>query len=231
MRYKHIFFDLDRTLWDFDTNSRFALEVIYEKNELDTLGILNLEAFIQVYQDINEQMWTSYRLGNLSKAHLRTRRFSKTLAHFGYENEKLGIKLDQDYIAISPYQTALLPQAIETVGYLAEKYQLHIITNGFEEVQNIKLDKSGLLPFFKTMMTSERAMARKPDPIVFQLACKMAGANTFDSLMVGDDLEADIIGAKNVSMDQVYFNPVRKSHGVNDITHEITNLSELRTIL
>ena len=231
MRYNHIFFDLDRTLWDFDTNSRFALEAIFANNKLESFGISNLEEFVLVYQTINEQMWASYRLGNLSKANLRTRRFSKTLAHFGCENEKLGIKLDQEYISISPYQTALFPQAIETVGYLAEKYQLHIITNGFEEVQHIKLEQSGLLPFFKTIMTSERAMARKPDPIVFQLACKIARAKTFDSLMVGDDLEADILGARNVSMDQVYFNPVQKPHDVIDITHEIMDLGELRGIL
>lgn len=231
MLYRHIFFDLDRTLWDFDTNSRFALNAIFQNNSLSDFGIPNAEEFIRVYQIINEQMWSSYRLGNLSKSHLRTRRFSKTLAHFGYENAKLGIKLDQEYISISPYQTALFPQAIETLGYLAGKYTLHIITNGFEEVQHIKLEKSGLLPFFKTIMTSERAMARKPDPIVFQLACQMAGAKTFDSLMIGDDLEADILGARNVSMDQVYFNPVRKPHDVEDITHEIIDLAELRNIL
>lgn len=231
MRYNHIFFDLDRTLWDFDTNSRFALEAIFTNNKLDSFGISSSEEFIKVYQEINEQMWASYRLGNLSKKQLRTRRFSKTLAHFGCDNERMGVKLDQEYITISPHQKALLPQALETVGYLAEKYQLHIITNGFEEVQHIKLDKSGLLPFFKTVMTSEKAMARKPDPIVFQLACKIAGANTFDSMMIGDDLEADIIGAKNVSMDQVYYNPFQKSHRVEDITHEIIDLAELRGIL
>lgn len=231
MQYKHVFFDLDRTLWDFETNSQVALRTIFENNSLTDLGITNAESFIRVYEEINEQLWRSYRLGNLSKKRLRSSRFTKTLAHFGYENEVLGMKLDTEYISISPYQTALLPQAMETVGYLSEKYHLHIITNGFEEVQNIKMDKSGLSPFFKTVMTSEKAMARKPDPIVFQLACKLAGANTFDSIMVGDDLEADILGAQNVSMDQVYFNPVKKSHDATDITHEITDLAELQTIL
>ncbi|NEN22401.1 noncanonical pyrimidine nucleotidase, YjjG family [Cryomorpha ignava] len=230
-RYKHLFFDLDRTLWDFDTNSKFALSEIYDTFNLKGEGVADLNEFISRYQLINERLWGWYRMGNIKKNDLRRRRFSEALAHFGCENEDLGVKLDENYIKISPYQKTLMPKAIETLEYLSEKYALHIITNGFEEVQNIKMQESGLQPFFKHIITSERAMARKPDPIVFNLACKLAKTIPADSLMIGDDLAADILGAKKVWMDQVYFNPLEISHDHDDITFEIKSLEELKVIL
>lgn len=231
MRYKHVFFDLDRTLWDFDTNSRCALRLLYENHNLASTGIPNAESFLTVYEAINNKMWTAYSLGNITKRELQSRRFNEALAHFGYLDTKLAEKLNADYIKISPHQTTLLPEALETVSYLSQKYQLHIITNGFEEVQEIKMQKSGLMPFFNVVMTSEKAKKRKPDPLVFKLACKMAGTTPQDAIMIGDDLNADVRGAKSVRMDQVYFNPGQKAHEMNDITHEIKALGELRHIL
>ncbi len=229
--YKHIFFDLDRTLWDFDTNSKFALSEIYDTYNLQGEGIADLADFITQYQLINERLWGWYRMGNIKKDDLRRKRFTEALAHFGCENQALGIKLDQSYIKISPYQKALMPNAIDTLAYLSEKYKLHIITNGFEEVQSIKMRESGLSRFFDQIITSERAMARKPDPIVFKLACSLAKTTPSESIMVGDDLAADIFGAKRVWMDQVYFNPEEIPHDHSTITHEIRGLDELKGIL
>ncbi len=230
-KYKHLFFDLDRTLWDFDTNSKFALNDIYHTFNLKGEGIDDVSLFIDQYQIINEKLWGWYRMGNIKKHDLRRKRFTEALAYFGCNNEELGIKLDQSYINISPYQKALMPNTIETLEYLSDKYEMHIITNGFEEVQAIKLANSGLQPFFKHMVTSERAMARKPDPIVFKLACSLANTNPSESLMIGDDLAADIDGARNVWMDQVYFNPAGNAHDREDITFEIKALQELKSIL
>lgn len=230
MRYQHLFFDLDRTLWDFETNSRNALRQLYDNHKLNQAGIEDADTFIAVYEEINERMWSAYRLGNINKQQLRAQRFGAALAHFDYRDEKLSELLDREYIRISPYQKALLPEALETVGYLSERYKLHIITNGFEEVQEIKMRESGLLPYFENLLTSERAMTRKPDPYVFKLACKMADTSPADSLMIGDDLEADIRGARGVNMDQVYFNPPGKAHE-EIITYEIRSLSELREFL
>lgn len=230
-KYKHVFFDLDRTLWDFDTNSNRALIEIYESFNLKGEGIDDFTEFAKQYQVINEKLWGWYRMGNIKKNELRKRRFTEALAHFGCMDTALGINLEETYIKISPYQTTLMPNAIETLEYLSEKYILHIITNGFEEVQGIKMQQSGLDPFFKHMITSERAMARKPDPVVFHLACNLANTRPSESLMIGDDLTADIGGAQNVSMDQVYFNPDGVNHDKADITFEIKGLEELKVLL
>lgn len=229
-RYRHIFFDLDRTLWDFDTNSRSALSEMYTTFKLEREGIVDAARFIEVYTDINERMWKAYRLGNIRKAQLRSLRFSKTLEHFGCRNTELGIRLGDSYVELSPMKTALMPNTFEVLEHLAQKYVLHIITNGFEEVQGIKLKQSGIADFFQEVITSEMASARKPDPMVFELAFAKTGSAAASSIMIGDDLDADIIGARSVGMDQVYFNPARRRHD-EDITFEIEKLNELKTIL
>jgi len=229
-RYKHIFFDLDRTLWDFETNSATALRELYKKFNLADRGILDEIHFITKYKEINEKMWGLYRKGFIKKSELRRGRFSQTLVHFKIKDKKLGIDLDEAYISTSPHNTALVPGAFETLNYLKDRYQLHIITNGFEEVQFIKLSKSGIRDHFDVIVTSERAKARKPDAEVFQLAMLEAGTKASESIMIGDSLESDILGARSVWMDQVYYNPEKKNHN-EEITHEISHLDDLRTIL
>jgi putative hydrolase of the HAD superfamily len=226
--YKHIFFDLDRTLWDFDTNSRQALEELYAASDLE--GRAPFDAFLKVYQETNEMLWRAYRMGNVTKRSLRSLRFAKTLEHFGIRDAQLSERMGQAYIELSPKKTALLPNTIETLDYLSSRYKLHIITNGFEEVQHIKMEHSGLRPYFTEVITSERAAAKKPSPEVFLLAFHLAKATAPESLMVGDDLEADMAGARAVWMDHVYFNPDRRPHS-EPVTHEISDLGELRNLL
>ncbi len=228
-KYSDVFFDLDRTLWDFETNSRKALSQIYIDFKLAEHGLI-LENFVEEYQRINESYWKFYRMGSISKRDLRRLRFTKTLEHFGIRDGVLGEKLDRAYLEVSPYQTVLLPETKSTLDYLAGKYKLHIITNGFEEVQHIKLSKSGIQPYFDIIVTSEKAMARKPDSLVFNLAMQLANTRAMDSIMVGDDLQADIEGARRVFMDQVYFNPNGLEHDDNP-TFEIKELSELKLII
>jgi len=229
-RYRHIFFDLDRTLWDFDTNSKEALSEIYTDFQLEREGVIDAVSFINVYTGINEQLWKAYRLGNIHKALLRSLRFSKTLEHFGCRNNELGVSLGNRYVELSPMKTALMPHTLEVLDHLAGRYKLHIITNGFDEVQGIKLRQSGIAGFFQEVITSEMASARKPDPMVFKLAFAKTGSAAATSVMIGDDLDTDISGARGVGMDQVYFNPARKVHN-EDVTFEIENLSELKLIL
>ncbi len=229
-RYNHIFFDLDRTLWDFDKNSGLALAEIFKEFELNGRGIDSAESFIAIYQEINEILWDRYRKGLLNKRLLRSLRFTKTLEHFGIEDEYLGDQLGTAYIDISPHKTAVLPNCMEILDYLAGRYELHILTNGFEEVQNIKLDKSGLAPYFSKVITSEQAGARKPDPLAFDYALSETKGSIGDTIMIGDDLRTDIAGAKNVMMDHVYFNPSRDDHD-EDILHEVNDLIELKSLL
>lgn len=230
MKYKHIFFDLDRTLWDFDTNSRAALTELYISFELAERGVRSAEVFIGVYETINRALWSRYRNGRMSKKHLRKTRFSKTLEHLGCLDPNLGIRLESAYLDLSPLKTAVEPNALETLEYLHKAYKLHIITNGFEEVQHIKLDKSGLGSFFKHVVTSERASARKPGKEVFEFAFALAGTHSGESLMVGDDLETDMAGAQNMEMDRAFYNPAKIEHS-EELTYEISDLAELRTLL
>jgi len=229
-KYQHVFFDLDRTLWDFDTNSQMALGEIYIQFKLEERGIDSPEKFIRIYQEINEELWDRYRKGLLNKRKLRSLRFSKTLAHFGCEDEYFGEQIGTAYIEISPYKTAVLPNCMEILDYLAGRYELHIITNGFEEVQNIKLRQAGLTKYFSKIITSEKAGARKPDPKVFDFALNQTLGKVENSLMIGDDLRTDIAGAQNMKMDHVFFNPNRINHS-EDLFHEIEDLLELKSLL
>lgn len=228
--YKHLFFDLDRTLWDLDRNSRETLLELFQHYKLEELGVLNFDAFFENYKHINDRLWDDYRKGLIHKDNLRTIRFSQTLQLFDIFDPRLAEQIGYSYVEISPKKTNLLPNALSTLEYLAPNYQIHIITNGFEEVQLIKLENSGLRPYFSQIITSEKAQCKKPDPRIFAFALHEAGAKRNESLMIGDSLELDIIGAKQVGINQVYFNPEGHKHAV-EITHEIKNLQELQTIL
>jgi putative hydrolase of the HAD superfamily len=230
MKYKHLFFDLDRTLWDFDKNSKLALFEIFE--EINWAGLVkpNAERFVTTYQEINEECWVMYRKGEIDKDTLRVIRFRRSLAHYDLTDADLADRLGDMYIEISPRKTNLIDGAIEILDYLKSKgYQMHIITNGFSEVQDIKLDNCGLAKFFGQVVTSEHVGKKKPDPDVFAYALNKAAAEVDHSLMIGDDHAVDIVGAQNVGMDQVYFNPRNKQSLL--ATYEIGNLRELREIL
>ena len=228
--YKHLFFDLDRTLWDLDRNSREALHEIYTHYGLEEMGVLNFQAFFENYKHINDRLWDDYRKGLIHKDSLRSVRFSQTLQLFDIFDPRLSEKIGYTYVEISPKKTNLLPNALQTLDYLKDKYQIHIITNGFEEVQHIKLENSGLKPYLSQIITSEKAQCKKPDPRIFAFALHEAGAKRNESLMIGDSLELDILGAKQVGIAQVFFNPegIRHTH---EITHEIKDLGELIHIL
>jgi putative hydrolase of the HAD superfamily len=228
--YQHIFFDLDHTLWDFKTNATETLWELSDKYKLLEKGIGSVEVFIDNYISINDYLWEDYRKGTISKEQLRFERFHQTLKKHKIVNIDLCNKLSDDYISLCPSKTNLFPNAIKTLTYLKEKYSLHIITNGFEEVQHIKLKNCKLNPFFSEIITSERAGHKKPDIRIFEYAMNSTNAFPEECIMIGDSLEADIIGARDAKINQVYFNPDKNSHSEN-VTHEISNLYELTNIL
>lgn len=227
--YKHIYFDLDRTIWDFDENAMDTFHDIYAKYKLERI-FQNFDNFYNTYVKHNDELWKLYREGKIAKALLSYKRFADTLKEFGVDDEALAKQIAQDYITISPTKKRLFPYAHETLEYLHKKYKLYVITNGFNEVQFTKLKNSNLDKYFSKVFTSEDAGAQKPNPIIFENALQNAHANREESLMIGDDLEADILGAKNVGLDQIFFNPTERNHN-EDITHEISNLKELQEIL
>ena len=229
MNITDIFFDLDRTLWDFDVNAETTLIELCQINNLQRFGI-ETQKFIDSYTDHNERLWSLYRENEITKEKLRSERFNLTLADFAVEDNDLAVKLGYEYVQKSPLQTKLFPHTFEVLNYLKNKYDLHIITNGFEEVQNIKLKTSKLTPFFQKIITSEKVNVKKPDPEIFEYALSLIGAKSENTIMIGDDLPVDIIGAKNSGIHQIYFNPSMKKHN-QIIDYEISSLIEIKEIL
>lgn len=229
-KYYHLFFDLDRTLWDFETSSAATIKELYNKHNLQLKGIHSFDMFISTYHKINDRLWEYYRKGYIDKGTLRGKRFYSTLLEFGVDDFYLAEVMGEQYIKQSPYQTYVLPYTHDVLHELKNKFKLHIITNGFEDIQHIKIENSGLKKYFTHIITSERANATKPDKKIFDYSLKLAKARREESLTIGDNLELDILGAKNAGIDQVYFNPSKVVHN-EEVTHEIDSLIQLLDIL
>lgn len=229
-KYKHLFFDLDRTLWDFDKNSKETLQDLFISFGLQKLDIPDFDIFYEHYCHHNIYLWDLYRGGKIDKDFLSVERFYLTLADFGIENKKLSELISIDYVEQSPLKTALFQYTHEVLDYLNKRYSLHIITNGFKEIQFRKLNLCGLEKYFTSVIVSEEAGCNKPDKKIFFYALEKNKANTEESIMIGDDLAVDILAAKAVGMDQIYVNYDRLPHD-EKITHEVFSLKELCKIL
>ena len=228
--YKHVFFDLDRTLWDFDAAAEVAFEQIYEKYNLKSLGIPSAHEFHEVYHPLNEALWVLYRADKITKEELNRTRFLKPLEHYGIHDVELADHLSEDYVYWSPRIVRLIPGTMELLEYLKPKYHLHLITNGFEEVQDTKLTLSGMKPYFETLTVSEEVGVKKPNPEIFQYALRKANAKAEESLMIGDEMAVDIDGARAAGMDTVFFNP--KGEKIDgERTFEVCTLLEITKIL
>ena len=230
LKYKHIFFDLDRTLWDFDAAAEVAFERIYEKYDLKSLGIPSAHEFHEVYHPLNEELWVLYRADKITKDELNRTRFMKPLEHYGIHDIELADHLSEDYVYWSPRIVRLVPGTMELLDYLRPKYHLHLITNGFQEVQHTKLNGSGLEPYFETLTVSEEVGVKKPNPEIFHYALRKAGAIAEESIMIGDEMAVDIDGARAAGMDTVMFNPKREIIEGNR-TFEVNDLREIMEIL
>lgn len=219
---KHIFFDLDHTLWDFDRNSGLAFTSIFKKNGVD----VELEMFLQVYAPININYWKLYRENKVSKADLRYGRLKEA-----FDELKINVtdkEIDQlsiDYIDHLPHHNHLLEGTIEMLEYLYPKYQLHIITNGFREVQHKKMENSGIMKYFRTITTSEDVGVKKPHPQIFEAALQNAAAKVEGSIMIGDNFEADILGARQFGMPAILYNYYKQEYSQED--HQVLEMKEL----
>ncbi|MBN2637785.1 MAG: YjjG family noncanonical pyrimidine nucleotidase [Bacteroidales bacterium] len=229
-KYKHLFFDLDRTLWDFEKSAKEAFHDLFFKYKLNDIGIQSPEEFHMKFSKHNNRLWDLYREGKIEKEILIWKRFFDTFREYGTYDEELSKNVGQDYLFISPRIVNLYPNAIEILEYLKPNYHLHIITNGFLEVQKIKISTSKIEHFFKNMITSEEAGVKKPHPDIFSYALQQSRAKAEESLMIGDDYEVDILGARNVGIDQVLFDP-EAEYLLNGCTYKISNLIELKEIL
>ncbi len=230
MKYKHLFFDLDHTLWDFEANSRQTLTELYDSMQLKEKGVHDFELFHRKYLIHNEKLWSRYRKGFIKVDELRWKRMWLTLLDFKIGDEKLAREMGVVFLESLPTRTILFPYAKEILTYLNEKqYILHLITNGFEKTQHSKLQHSGLDTFFKEIITSEGSNSLKPHKAIFDYALLRTNAQLKESIMLGDDLEVDIDGARNAGMDQVYINHVNKEPVIKP-TYTVTSLKELEQI-
>lgn len=231
-KYKHIFFDLDHTLWDFERNSSEVLLQLYDDHQLKDLGGFSKEDFCAKFRVINHELWSSFNKKKLTRDSLRSNRFNLVLEALGSGNGNMGQMLAEDYMLRCPTMPYIFPFAQEVLHYLKneKKYALHIITNGFEDVQHVKLTSSRLSHYFQEVITADSAGYQKPDKEIFDYALTKTCCLNEECLMIGDNLEVDIIGAKNARIDQVFFNPLKMSHK-ETITFEISCLSELLKIL
>jgi putative hydrolase of the HAD superfamily len=229
-KYKHIFFDLDHTIWDFDRNAEETLHQLYGDYKLKDLGLHSADLFIETYTRNNHQLWADYHLGKVTKQHLREMRFKKTFLDMGLAPEIIPVAFEDDYVRICPTKTNLFPDAHETLEYLSAKYPLYLISNGFKESQDIKISTTGIGKYFQHVIISELVGVNKPDKAIFQHAIDLAGATKQDSLMIGDSLEADVMGALNFGMDAIFFNP----NGLEkpaEVAMQITHLKQLTLLL
>jgi putative hydrolase of the HAD superfamily len=229
-RYKHIFFDLDRTLWDFEKNSEEVFRDMYDILDIAKYGISDIDEFFTTYKSVNHDLWDLYREGKIDKEFLNFQRFYQTLFEFGVENKELAKEMGAKYVKWSPYKKHLFEGSIELLEYLKPNYHLHIITNGFEEVQSVKLRESNLQQYFEQVIISETTPVKKPHPKIFKYALHQAGAEVSESLMIGDDVDIDIKGAAGVDMDQIWTNFTGAKSDFKP-TFEVISLLEIKDIL
>ena len=228
--YKHIFFDLDHTIWDFNTNCRLALDELYEKYTFSKLGFPK-EQFYTVYKEINDSMWQDYHKGTITKEDIRSKRFEYTFSQLGHDKSIIPTVLDDEFLTSCPAKGQVFPFTHESLEYLInKKYILHIITNGFKETQHIKLSTSNLSSYFTHITESDVCGFMKPDKRIFDHALSLGNASAKESIMIGDDLQADILGARAAGIDQIFINRNNFSH-TEKITYEINCLSTLMKIL
>jgi len=229
-KYKHLFFDLDHTLWDFDANARETLSELYSIFDLDKRIKTPFEDFYPKYLFHNEVLWDRYHKGLISSDELKWKRMWRTLLDFKIADEPLARELSGKFLEILPTKKLLFPYTKEILDYLNEKdYELHLITNGFEKTQWSKLNNSGLGEYFTHVVTSEMSNSLKPKKEIFDYALDKAQAMLPESIMIGDNLDADIYGAMNAGMDTVFVNHI---NAVTDLkpTYTVTHLKELELI-
>jgi len=230
MKYQHLFFDLDHTLWDFEANSRKTLADIYDEMALSTKGIHDFDLFHKNYLIHNDKLWARYRNGYIKVDELRWKRMWLTLLDFKNGDEKLARQMGERFLELLPSRNLLFPYTIEILEYLKDKgYKMHLITNGFEKTQHSKIKNSGIDKYFIEVITSEGSNSLKPHKEIFDYAFQRARALPQHSIMLGDSIEADIQGAINAGIDQVFVNHLNAEAEVKP-TYTVYSLQELERI-
>jgi putative hydrolase of the HAD superfamily len=215
---RHIFFDLDHTLWDYDRSAQETLLEIFVNLELAKSGITE-KKFVNTFYEVNDKLWMKYNDGLVDREYIKNERFNEVFLTSGIDvaKSKMASAYFLSNCSLKPY---LMTDAITALNYLDKRYELHIITNGFLDAQNRKLSSSGIAKYFKVMVTSECANSRKPSPEIFEYSLSEAGASKDDSIMIGDNPRTDIHGAKSFGMKTIFYNPSGRKKSLADFTIE-----------
>ncbi len=227
--YHHLFFDLDHTLWDFERNSEETISELFQELKMAERGVVSAKSLYQSFERANRKAWDLYHQNLMDKETLRISRFVTSLKENGVQDEELAEKMAQLYLKICPTKPHLFPNTVEILDFLVEKYPLHLISNGFSETTLMKVQNTVLHKYFKSVTTPTHSGYKKPEREMFEFALLQGNCQPQHAIMIGDDLEADILGAQRCGIDQVYFNPEKKSHQI-EVTFEIENLVELKQI-
>lgn len=226
---KHIFFDLDHTLWDHDANAEKVLKDLYDDYDLKSRLAVDKATFLKKYNKINHKLWDDYNHGKIGRDYLRNERFRLVLEACGADRTHDSLEMSDYFLHHCPRQKGIIDGADVVLNYLVQKYEMSIITNGFEDVQEIKLQTSGLGKYFRYVFTSESIGSKKPDPAIFEHALRVAGVKSDEVVMIGDNLKADVGGALNAQIIPIYFNPLGAVKST--CQWQISHLSELMKIL
>lgn len=229
-KYKNIFFDLDDTLWAFSENSRDAFEEVYLKFKLDAF-FDSFEHYYSLYQQKNSNLWDDYAKGKITKSELNDQRFLYPLQMVGVNDSDLSRRFSDEFFSIIHTKKKLMPYAANILEYLKPKYNLYIISNGFRELQNKKMRAAGIENYFKKVILSDDIGIMKPYPEIFHFALSATQSDVKNSIMIGDNWDADITGAKGVGMDQVYYNVERKTGQRFNATFVVDELIKLKEVL
>lgn len=230
MRYKSLFIDLDDTLWDTFHNNKECLKELYADLRLER-HYASFEAFFSRYMPNNIELWAKYRRGEIDRLTLIIERFRPFLRPLGIVSQKDILKINNHFLAQTTKQTRLIPGAIELLEHLRPHYKMYILSNGFREVQSLKLENSGLAPYFDGIVLSEDAKVQKPHPGIFDYALRVTGSSRESTLMIGDSWDADILGAHDSAIDQIWYNPQQEPARGFRPTYTVVTLAEITHIL
>ncbi len=229
-KYKHIFFDLDHTLWDYERNAEETLADLFRTHKLQEKGIPDASSLYQKFRSVNIALWDLYDRNLVDQNYIRTQRFRQILDHFGAYEEELSETLSCEYLDSCPKKANLIPHAEQILEYLRSKYSMTVVTNGFEEIQHVKLTSGNLHRFFDHIVTSQKAGHRKPSEKIFEFALSLNSAQCCDAVMIGDNLVTDIGGARAARIDTIFLNRDKITY-TDKVDYEISCLSELTNIL
>ena len=229
--YKHLFFDWDKTLWDYDKNVKETLYYLYEYYHLEEIPQLNKTLFVSKYLENTNRLWELYDQNLITKEVVRNERFFKLIESEKFSSPTFITEINEHFLDLCPTKKSLIPHAEEVIAKLSENYDLHILTNGFLKTQNIKIQESGLADYFKLIITSECTAYKKPDKRIYEHALNLSKAKLSEVIMIGDSLKNDVLGAKDAGWEQIYFNPEHNALAEEvSISHQIHSLKELEPL-